>query len=162
MIDVLQAGEEDFPGLLAVQHEAFGRVAEDVGIPSTDMPPIRETLVDLREYAAEGWLFWKAVDAQGRTVGTVRGVERDGSVEVGRLAVAGDSLRQGVATALMVALEDAYPGAERFELFTGHNAWAPLALYARLGYSESRRQALPNGYELVWLEKRRSGPATPR
>jgi GNAT superfamily N-acetyltransferase len=157
MIDVLLAGEQDFPGLLAIQHEAFARVAEEVGFPATDMPPVRETLDDLHTLRADGWRYWKALDEHGEIVGTVRGIEREGRVEVGRLAVTGHCVRQGVATALMNALETAYPDANVFELFTGYNAWAPLALYARLGYVESRRQTLPSGYELVWLEKRQRG-----
>ncbi len=153
MIRVSRAGESDLPGLLDVQREAFARVAEEVGFPADEMPPVQETLDDLRRLAEQGWLFWKATDGDA-IVGTVRGVEQNGVVEIGRLAVASAYVRGGVATALMRDLEQAFPDAVAFTLFTGHNAEAPLALYDRLGYGYVGDQVLPNGYRLVWLEKR--------
>ncbi len=104
-----------------------------------------------------GWRFWIAVETQHAAdktiVGTVRGLERDGVVEIGRLAVATSHMRRGVGLALMHELEAGYPDAHAFTLFTGHNARAPLALYERLGYLHVRDELMPNGYRLVWLEK---------
>jgi len=52
----------------------------------------------------------------------------------------------------MVALEEAYPDATRFELFTGEMAKGPIALYESLGYRliEPREDM---GFPLVWFEK---------
>jgi ribosomal protein S18 acetylase RimI-like enzyme len=153
VIRISRAGESDLPGLLDVQHEAFARVADEVGFPADEMPPVQETLDDLRHLADQGWRFWKATDGEA-IVGTVRAVEHSGAVEIGRLAVASAYVRRGVATALMISLEQGFPDAVAFTLFTGHNAEAPLALYDRLGYAHVRDEVLPNGYTLVWLEKR--------
>jgi len=52
----------------------------------------------------------------------------------------------------MRALEDSYPDAQRFELFTGAMATGPIALYESLGYKliEPREDM---GFPLVWFEK---------
>jgi ribosomal protein S18 acetylase RimI-like enzyme len=124
-----------------------------VGFPAEELPPVQETIEDLRRLAEQGWRFWKATDGDA-IVGTVRGIEQNGVVEIGRLAVASAYVRRGVATALMRSLEQGFPDASAFTLFTGHNAEAPLALYDRLGYGHVGDEVLPNGYRLVWLEKR--------
>ena len=74
---------------------------------------------------------------------------------MGRLAVEDGLESSGIGTSLMTALEDAFPDAERFELFTGALAERPLRLYDRLGYSIYERREVASGLELVWLEKRR-------
>jgi len=73
-------------------------------------------------------------------------------VMVRRLAVLPDVRGRGIARALMCALEEAYPRAERFELFTGAMAEGPIALYTSLGYHliEPREDM---GFPLVWFEK---------
>jgi hypothetical protein len=55
----------------------------------------------------------------------------------------------------MGALEAAFPGVERFALFTGHRSVANLRFYRRAGYTEFRRERLSPRIELVHLEKRR-------
>jgi ribosomal protein S18 acetylase RimI-like enzyme len=91
-------------------------------------------------------------------VGTVRGIPRaDGTVDVGRLAVDDGWEGRGIGTALMVALEAAYPDAPRFELFTGRDAQGPIFLYTRLGYTITGDRELAPGVHLIWMEKCRSG-----
>ena len=76
----------------------------------------------------------------------------DGSVMVRRLAVLPGFRRHGLARQLMAELENAYPSASRFELFTGAEAAAPIALYVSLGYAEFQPSAPPD-FPLVYLEK---------
>lgn len=150
---VREADPDEFVEILGVQHRAFGRVAAEFGIRPEDLPPIRETLADLEALAADGERFFVAVTTDGTVVGSVRGrIDDEGVVEIGRLVVDDGWQRKGVATTVMDALEAAFPEATRFKLFTGAEAAAPLALYAKRGYRESGRQDL--GYVvLVWLEK---------
>jgi len=144
----------DLPAVLAVQHEAFGRIARQFGIPLDVLPPTRETLEDLERLHDAGMRTFVA-RADGRVVGTVRAEARhDGVVEIGRLAVADSHLRRGIALALMLALEESYPGARRFELFTGAEAAEPLALYRKLGYEVFREEAHER-VVLVWLARER-------
>lgn len=99
--------------------------------------------------------------ADGSIAGTVRAEVRDDcTVEIGRLAVAGSHLRRGVALALMLALEESYPGMRRFELFTGAGAAEPLALYRKLGYEVFRETAQGHA-GIVWLAREAVAPARP-
>lgn len=156
---VREARREELALVLGVQRRAFERVARELGIRGDDLPPLQESLADLEALMDAGTRFFIAVGDAGRILGSVRGrVTRAATsttvstVEVGRLVVDDDCVRLGIGTALMDALESSYPEATRFELFTGAQASAPMALYLKRGYAESRRENL--GYvELVWLEK---------
>lgn len=152
-LSVRQATIRDLPEVLEVQRHAFMRVAEQLGIDPTALPPLRETIDDLIGLLGGGVRFFVALAGSGQVVGSVRATAEDDSIEVGRLVVQDGWERRGVASALMDELEGSFPAARRFVLFTGSNAAGPLALYSRRGYSEFRREAMP-GVELVWLEKR--------
>jgi len=151
-----EAEERDLPGVLAVQRDAFGRVARQLSVDPADLPPLQETLADMARLRSGGTRFFVAVDTHGTVIGSVRGTDRDGVVDVGRLVVASDWIRQGIATRLMSLLESSYQGANGFVLFTGVDAVEALALYRKIGYSvthEDHTGAVP----LVWLDKRESG-----
>lgn len=150
-IEVREAFPRDLGAVLAVQHEAFTRVSEELRIPPAELPPLRESREDLDALLDAGTRFFVALTGSV-LVGSVRALEEGGTVEVGRLVVATSHVRQGVATELMRFLEAAFPSASRFELFTGADAHAPLALYERLGYIRTRTQRL-SSVELVWLAK---------
>jgi ribosomal protein S18 acetylase RimI-like enzyme len=152
-----EAGPDDLPGVLEVQHDGFGRVAVEHGIEPSDLPALRERLPDLRRLMSEGTRFFVALD-DARVVGTVRGtLAPDGTVEIGRLAVRADHVRLGIGRGLIQALESAYPSASRLELYTGRESHAALALYDSIGYTEvPSRLDVPY---LIWLAKDRL-PAT--
>jgi GNAT superfamily N-acetyltransferase len=142
----------DLPGVLAVQHRAFGRVARGLGIPPDRLPPLTESLGDLERLYDTGIRFFVAVDTTGAVVGSVRGQLRGATVEIGRLVVDDGWQRRGVATQLMDLLESDYAEATRFELFTGAQAAEPLALYRKRGYRIDRTDTV-EGVALVWLSK---------
>ena len=153
------AVSDDLPGILSVQHQAFGRVARAFGLNPDDLPPLRETLADLTLLIEQGTRFLVAASPDGAVVGSVRASDTDGVVEIGRLVVANGWLRRGVATRLMERLEAGYPRAQSFVLFTGADAFEPLALYKKLGYTVSRSEDV-GPVVLVWLQK--PGPASKR
>jgi ribosomal protein S18 acetylase RimI-like enzyme len=148
------ATAEDLPTILAVQKRAFSRVAAELGIPEAELPPLHETAEALADLLATGTLFIVA-EAGASIVGSVRGARSGDTVEIGRLVVDDGWQRQGVATALMDLLEASYSGRTRFELFTGADAHAALALYAGRGYQVCRRER-SGPVELVWLETTRT------
>lgn len=152
--EVRRATRSDLPAVLAVQHEAFGRVAEWFDIDPDVLPPLQETLTDLEALMSSGTRFYVAVGPGAAVVGSVRGAETPQGVEIGRLVVDGRFLRQGAATALMESLEADFVDAQRFVLFTGREAEVPLALYAKLGYVIDREQS-DGPVHLVWLSKQR-------
>lgn len=147
---IRRATRDESEGVAAIVRAAFQTVANEIGM---DIPPVHECAEDARATFDAGDATIVAQASDGALIGTVRGETMSpGSVMVRRLAVLPANRGAGVARALMCALEDAYPDAERFELFTGANASGPLALYASLGYQpmEQPRDAVE---WLVYLEK---------
>lgn len=138
--------------VLAVQRDAFSRVASDLGIDPSHLPPLRETLADLLRQQAAGTSFYAAYEGH-RVIGSVRAACADGPfVDVGRLVVASHRLRRGVATALMDALESDHVDSSTLRLFTGAEATGALALYQARGYRLVRTDR-SGPVELVWLCK---------
>jgi ribosomal protein S18 acetylase RimI-like enzyme len=155
-VTVRLAGDSELPEVLRVQKAGFRRVAARFGFTDEDMPPLRETLTDLEALRATGVRTFLAVTGAEKgecVVGTVRATVRDdGVIEIGRLAVDDGFVRLGIASALMNALEAAYPKASRFELYTGSEATDALALYDKLGYRVFRREEFDD-WTRVWLGK---------
>lgn len=149
---VREARRDDLDSVLHVQHQAFGRVVAQFGVDPQSMPPICETADELRRLWESGMRFFVAATSSGQIVGSVRGVDRGGVVEVGRLVVADAWLRRGVATRLMDSLEAAFPTAVSFVLFTATVASEPLALYSQRGYVPVREET-QGSFTIVWLEK---------
>jgi ribosomal protein S18 acetylase RimI-like enzyme len=153
-VSVRVASPADLAEVLRVQRAAFGRVARAFGIPVEVMPPVSETLEDLHRLFESGMRTFVASDGD-RIVGAVRAEQRDdGVVEIGRLAVDDGFQRRGIGLSLMLSLEESYPAAGRFELFTGEGAAEPLALYAKLRYGVFKSEQHGN-FTLVWLAKQR-------
>ncbi len=155
-----EAGEREYVIRLAKREEAE-QIAEVVraGFASEaelygEIPPLRESAADVEATFDGGDLTFVA-EADGTIIGTVRGeTAANGSLVLRRLAVLPRWRRKGVARALMVALEAAYPDAPHFELFTGSRSTAALSLYESLGYRRIRAEEVAPGLELVTLEKR--------
>lgn len=153
---VRRASARDLAGALAVQHEAFGRVAAEHGVPPEALAPIRETLDDLSRQHGAGTVFYVATTPTGDIVGAVRAAVDHGVVEIGRLVVDGAHVRRGIATDLMQLLELEHSDSDRYVLFTGADATAALRFYKGLGYRETRTDD-SGPVPLVWLEKKCPG-----
>lgn len=65
--------------------------------------------------------------------------------------------RHGLGARLLAAIEDAFPEASTFELFTGNLSEGNLRLYRSIGYREFKREPVPP-YQLVFLEKPNAKP----
>jgi ribosomal protein S18 acetylase RimI-like enzyme len=151
-VTISRATIDDAEEILALIKRAFAPVADVYRDP--EFPPLIESLASHRA-CYEARTVLKAVDETGRIVGTVQGEPREDACYVARLAVEPAWQRRGVARALAAALEDAFPDAQRFELFTGHLSEGTLALYRSLGYRETQREEVDERLTVVWMEKRR-------
>jgi len=143
--------------LLALQKLCFHEEAELN--QEFNIPPLTQTLASLREDFRTHTILaaW-----QGNwLVGSVRG-RREGSVcQIGRLIVHPNFRRQGLGTALMTAIEAAFPSVRHYELFTGERSVRNLQFYQRLGYAPFRKQQVSPRLTLVFLHKPGAQPDSP-
>lgn len=144
--------EADAGEVLTVQRAAF--VSEAAIYGSVDMPPLTQTLTELEaELRAESGL---AARIDGRLVGAIRFVEKDGMLLIGRIAIAPDVQGEGVGRTLLDHAESA-SNAQVAELFTGSLSEANIRLYERCGYVEHERVPDGDGTEQVFLRKNLRG-----
>ncbi len=150
-IRIETASPDDTEEILALIRRAFTPVARQYG--ESTLPPLAETAEQFRTRFSNHVVL-KAIDAE-RIVGTVVGVMDGSTCLVGRLAVDPEMQGKGLGRTLAIAIEDRFPLADRFELFTGHASAETLGLYRSLGYREYRRERATERVELVFLEKER-------
>jgi GNAT superfamily N-acetyltransferase len=151
-LELRQLVVEDAGELLTVQRAAFLAEARLYG--TTEIPPLVETLDDLRDEIAATI-----------TIGAFRGRRLIGAARltvhgpvgwISRVAVAPDLQGRGVATAVLAHVEQAAPpSVQRFQLATGAKSTHNVAMYERRGYREFDRTRDSAGVELIRMRKDR-------
>ncbi|WP_395106886.1 GNAT family N-acetyltransferase [Actinomadura sp. SCN-SB] len=147
-----RAALADAGEILTVQRAAYVAEAQLYGDPF--IPPLVESLEQLRKLlGGDDAVVLKAV-VDGRLVGAVRAQFSDRTCLVGRLVVAPDMQGRGIGRRLMEALErEAADRADACVLFTGHLSEGNLRLYRRLGYGETHRERVAAHLTLVHMRK---------
>ncbi|MCG2748211.1 MAG: GNAT family N-acetyltransferase [Desulfobulbaceae bacterium] len=146
---ITEAGIADAEDILNLQRTGYQSEAHLYD--DFNLPPLTQTLAEMRASFADH-TFLKAVIDE-RIVGTVRARVEKGTCHIGRLIVLPQYQRQGIGSALMASIEKLFPHVERFELFTGVKSTGNLRLYKRLGYEETKREAVSAKVVLVFMEK---------
>lgn len=149
MVLISRATLEDAEAILALQKRAYqseARLYDDWAIP-----PLTQTLPSLMG-EIESAIVLKAVEGCS-IVGSVRAGMAGGVCSVGRLIVEPEFQRRGIGSLLLKAIEEAIPGATRFELFTGSRSEGNIRLYRRHGYEIFRREWLSEQVTLVFMSK---------
>jgi GNAT superfamily N-acetyltransferase len=139
----------DAAEILALQKFAYLSEAELYN--DFSIPPLTQTLDELQESYSR-YIILKAVDAD-RIVGSVNGRLNKGRCLVGRLMVHPEMQGIGIGKALMEAIEEEFPEAEAFRLFTGEISERNIRLYERLGYNIYERKEVPGSFGVVFMEK---------
>lgn len=152
MYTITRAEVADAVAILSLQKLAYQ--SEAILYGDWTIPPLTQTLEQIENEFA-GTIFLK-MSVAGKMIGNVRGSAANGTCTIGRLIVHPDFQGSGRGTALMNAIEQAFPSVVRFELFTGSKSEANIRLYERLGYRIFRKEKLSPGIELVFMEKLRS------
>lgn len=123
-----------------------------------DLPPLTQSLDDLRAELSDPDVRALGVREEGRLIGSVR-LRRIGSaVELGRLTVVPDRQGKGVGSFLLDEAEAVFPDTHEMQLFTGEHSTANIRLYERGGYVETGRRPVGD-YSIVHLAKTLSSPA---
>lgn len=147
-ISIERAEPTEAESILALQYLAYQ--SEAILYNNFALPPLAESLDDLTR------LFRTHIFLVARTdqkiLGSVRAATTNGRCHVGRLMVHPNYQRHGVGARLLAAIEDAFPEAPAYELFTGNLSEGNLRLYHRVGYVEFKREPVPP-HQLVFLEK---------
>ena len=139
----------DADEILALQRLAYESEARAYN--DWSLPPLTQTIEELRQDIADVLVLKATVE--GRLVGSVRGRMVDGVCKVGRLIVQPDCQRRGIGSALLQAIEDGFPDAAKYELFTGSKSDATIRLYERHGYAITRSERQSEAVMLVFMEK---------
>lgn len=128
--------------ILTVQRAAFVAEAQRYGQP--DLPPLTETVDEIRDVIATGAaiVLVAEVDRDAgaehgrRIVGSGRLAVRAGIGHVGRLAVTPDLQGSGIGSQVLSAIHDSGVGVTAFELSTGAESVNTLRWYAGHGYEQ--------------------------
>ena len=147
------ATAEDAAEILALQrlaYESEGRLYNDWSIP-----PMTQTLESLIAEIKVATVL-KATEGPS-IIGSVRATLAADLCLIGRLMV--DPARQGrgIGMALLRAIEDMFPRARGFELFTGAESEGNIRLYVRCGYAITGTRRASEQISLVVLTKSRPG-----
>jgi NAD(P)H-dependent FMN reductase/GNAT superfamily N-acetyltransferase len=146
---------DDAAELLVLQRCCW--VQEALANDTLDIPALRETLDDVREWSAS-WQVWTA-RRHGRLVGAVRARAAGDTWAIGRLMVAPDLAGQGIGRWLLAHAESqAPPRTVGYTLVTGARSARNIGLYQRAGY---RRTEGPGEGGIVHLRKDRPRPVPP-
>ena len=146
-LTVTQAGE-----LLTVQRAAYLVEARRYG--AWDLPPLVETLDEIRNHLAQGTPAFGAFDGT-RLIGSVRSRVDGERMEVARLAVAPDVQGGGVGRRLLEAISTRTPEEVRVVwLFTGAESDENLGFYESAGFVRVSEHLDAVGIRCVTLEQK--------
>lgn len=134
VVDDRAAGE-----LLTVRRAAFVTEAQLYGDPN--IPPLTQTLDELRADLADPDVVTLGAWLDGRLVGSIRVALEGPKATLGRLAVAPDLQGQGIGTQLLLAIPPHLrPDTSEVWVFTGRDSVQNLAMYTKHGYEHEYDQ----------------------
>ena len=149
MSDCEIATKKDIKELYDLQLRAFESEAEMIG--SRNVPALMETY----EHSCEDFDNWTVLvkrNESGKIIGAVRFQPIDDHIEIGRLMVAEEYRNQGMATALMHAVEEVTT-ASVFELYTCTRSYINIDLYEKLGYRAYKEEKGEEDLSFVYMRK---------
>ena len=150
MFIIKNAERADLPEILQLQYIAYQSEADLFG--SRDIPPLKQTLDEIIEEWNSGVIL-KMTDDTNAIIGSVRAIERDGTVYIGKLMVHPDHQHKGYGTMLLSEMENRFPD-KRYELFTSTRSVDNIRLYQKLGYTTFAQKAVNDELEFVYMEKK--------
>ena len=148
-ITIDKASIENAEEILALQKLAY--ISEAEILSDFTIPPLHQTLDEIRS-EFEHQVFLK-VKLENKIIGSIRCFLEQGTCYIGKLIVHPDFQNRGIGTQLLLAAENQFPEAKRYELFTSHRSEKNLHIYARNGYKLFKTKIISDRLTLVFLEK---------
>ncbi len=152
---VARALSEDIAEILELQKTAF--ISEAELYNNFNLEPLTQTfesvVAEFREYS-----YLKAV-YKTKIIGSVRGRQTTEFCWIGRLIVHPEYQNNGIGKRLMLEIENEFPDAKQFHLFTGYKSFKNIKLYESIGYikiEELISDEKTPGIHLVKMIKTRS------
>lgn len=149
IIKIVKADIIDLEEILELQYIAYQSEAKLFN--STDIPPLKQTIDELRDEYEKG-IILKVLDDTGSIIGSVRAYYDNGTVYIGKLMVHPTHQRKGIATKLLNEMEGCYPKA-RYELFTSTRSERNIHMYEKQGYKAFKMQDINDELKFVYFEK---------
>ncbi len=146
---ILDATADDLQEILDLQYLAYQSEAALFG--NKDIPPLKETLEELKEEFRNGVILKMVSD--GKIIGSVRAHEENGTVYIGKLMVHPDHRCRGYGSMLLSGIEKRMP-AGRYELFTSTRSEENIRLYQKAGYEIFGTKKIDDELTFVYMEKR--------
>ncbi|WP_298456084.1 GNAT family N-acetyltransferase [uncultured Cellulomonas sp.] len=132
-VTIARVTDDEAGELLTLRRAAFVSEAQVYGDPN--IPPLTQTLAELREDLAADGVVTLGARAGHRLVGSIRVSLEGQRATLGRLAVAPDLQGQGIGTQLLFAVLPYLPeGTQEIWVFTGQDSAHNIALYEKHGY----------------------------
>jgi ribosomal protein S18 acetylase RimI-like enzyme len=144
-----RASVDESEEILALQKIAY--VSEAEIINDFSIPPLRQTMGEiLSEFKHQVFL---KVTLEQKIVGSVRCYLEGETCHIGKLIVHPRHQNLKIGTRLLLAAEQHFPNARRFELFTGQKSAKNLHIYRKNSYRIFKNQRISDRLTLVFLEK---------
>ena len=146
---ITKAEKADLQQILDLQYLAYQSEAKLLN--DFTIPPLKQTYAEVEQEFAKG-IFLKAVDKNGKIIGSVRAWKEGDTAYIGKLIVQPEMQSQGIGTKLVEAIEQEF-SCTRYEIFTSTKSVRTIRLYEHLGYTKFREQKISDKLTLVFLEK---------
>ena len=114
-----------------------------------DFPPLRVTAADIQQETEQFLGYWHG----DHLVGVISFHATAIRVDIGRLIVHPQAFRQGIASALLTAVEQYRAPEAALTVSTAAKNIPAVSLYQKHGYRIVERTRLPDGLELVRFRK---------
>lgn len=150
---ILPAQIQDAQEILVLQKLAYQGEAEIYN--DFSLSPLTQTLKELEDDFKDK-LFLKSL-MHDKIIGSVRAFMDQGTCYIGRLIVHPSYQNYGLGKKLLQRIEESFPEAARFEVFTGHKSRRNIYFYQESGYKIFKRERVSELRQRVFMEKFANG-----
>ena len=136
--------------ILGLQKASYEVEAEIIG--SRDLPPLRESVGELRDCGEEFHVYY----SDGKLAGAISFKRMDGIMDIHRLMVHPAYFRKGIATELLAKIEELYPFDELI-VSTGAKNGPAIRFYERHGFRKIKETMMSEGILIACFKKVKTG-----